>query len=342
MLRSLLAGAVPLSFALSPSQLRFISTVGMGVLVGTSLVVIIPEGIETLYNAGPAVQSHPKTASTAKVLDVRWSMVETRSFLPASHPRLDAAADESREYRAPSRAIVPRSIQRRATSQPLRARDGDASSDQPSHENVGSGQDVPEVGKEDHQGRSPHAFVGLSLLLGFILMYLIDKVPKHASISSQAYQQPHHISIENLAQGFHRVGSTRADEPGSPLDHPSVHPNRHFSTTVGLVIHAAADGIALGASSTTANSRLGLIIFLAIMIHKAPAAFGLTSVLLKQGLTKREARAHLVIFSLASPVGALTTWSLVNLAGSGGSVGGEEGTQWWTGVLLLFSAGTFL
>ena len=80
------------------------------------------------------------------------------------------------------------------------------------------------------------------------------------------------------------------------------------------------------------------------MIHKAPAAFGLTSVLLKQGLGKRGARAHLVVFSLAAPVGAMGTWMLVRLlgGGSGGLEGSEEGMRWWTGVVLLFSGGTFL
>lgn len=113
------------------------------------------------------------------------------------------------------------------------------------------------------------------------------------------------------------------------------------ATTIGLVIHAAADGIALAASSFISQSSIGFIIFLALMVHKAPAAFGLTSVLLKQGFTKRQARAHLVIFSLAAPVGAFATWVLVNLI-AGGRIEGGESTHFWTGLLLLFSGGTFL
>lgn len=77
------------------------------------------------------------------------------------------------------------------------------------------------------------------------------------------------------------------------------------------------------------------------MVHKAPAAFGLTSVLLKQGLTKRAARGHLIVFSLAAPVGAIATWVVVNALG-GGKAGSEEDTKWWVGITLLFSAGTFL
>ena len=121
---------------------------------------------------------------------------------------------------------------------------------------------------------------------------------------------------------------------------PTRKHSRSLATTVGLVIHAAADGIAMGASSVSSDQRLGFIIFIAIMVHKAPAAFGLTSVLLKQGLSKRAARAHLIVFSLAAPAGALSTWLLVRLLG-GDNMNGDAGT-WWTGMLLLFSGGTFL
>lgn len=78
------------------------------------------------------------------------------------------------------------------------------------------------------------------------------------------------------------------------------------------------------------------------MVHKAPAAFGLTAVLLKQGLGKRAARAHLMVFSLAAPAGALATWMVVRTLGAGGPEAGEETMRWWTGLLLLFSGGTFL
>lgn len=111
-----------------------------------------------------------------------------------------------------------------------------------------------------------------------------------------------------------------------------------MSTTLGLLIHAFADGIALGASSTMPG--LSFIVFFAIMIHKAPAAFGLTTVLLRQGLTKREARVHLAAFSLAAPAGAIVTWLIVGLLGGMG--GPESGMKWWTGLILLFSGGTFL
>jgi zinc transporter 9 len=41
-----------------------------------------------------------------------------------------------------------------------------------------------------------------------------------------------------------------------------------LNATLGLVIHGAADGIALGASSLSGRGSLSLVIFLAVLVHK--------------------------------------------------------------------------
>lgn len=193
----------------------------------------------------------------------------------------------------------------------------------------------PKDSEDDHED-PPTFYIGLSLILGFILMYLIDTLPRHASETLQPPPPTRHIQLDNLSL------SSPENSSDSFLHSltPSPKQTRSLATTTGLVIHAAADGIAMGASASTDNTKLGFIIFVAIMVHKAPAAFGLTSVLLKQGLSKRAARGHLIIFSLAAPFGALATWVLVGVLG-GEHMEGERG-MWWTGMLLLFSAGTFL
>ncbi len=175
-------------------------------------------------------------------------------------------------------------------------------------------------------------------MLGFVLMFLIDRLPRHATEQFQAAPTTRHISLDNLGSTS-ISGEEEADGFLGSLA-PTPKQSRSLATTTGLVIHAAADGIAMGASATTANMKLGLIIFVAIMVHKAPAAFGLTSVLLKQGLSKRAARGHLIVFSLAAPFGALLTYLIISLLG-GSNMESDSG-QWWTGMLLLFSAGTFL
>ncbi|RYP85292.1 hypothetical protein DL769_001023 [Monosporascus sp. CRB-8-3] len=326
-LASFLAGALPLSMALSQSQLRLISSVGIGILVGTSLVVIIPEGVEAITEAG--LPSHSKNERSSSYnarnfLAVRWGIDDCVSsgghFGSCDYdPDIPVSPPESSMFLGENAVEIAGHMERNSEEQG----------------NPAQGDSIPKanVGVE-----VPTFYVGLSLLLGFILMFLVDRLPRIASENFHPQAPPRQISLSNLG-GSPLPGDDEEAEGFLGSLTPTPKQSRSLATTIGLVIHAAADGIAMGASAASSDASLGLIVFLAIMIHKAPAAFGLTSVLLKQGLSKRAARGHLIVFSLASPFGAWTTFVLVALLGGGA---GGEWDQWWTGMLLLFSAGTFL
>lgn len=110
-----------------------------------------------------------------------------------------------------------------------------------------------------------------------------------------------------------------------------------FSTFIGLLFHALADGISLGAASAFSSSTssahhgsdkgqtdsgddgLSLIIFLSLIIHKAPVAFSLSSLLMSfypaamQRAQKSHIRRALGVFSLATPIGAVVTWLLLRI-----------------------------
>ncbi|KAF5403876.1 hypothetical protein PHET_02605 [Paragonimus heterotremus] len=47
---SYLAGYLPIAFNLSPAKLRLLTIFGAGLLLGAALVIIIPEGIDSLYS----------------------------------------------------------------------------------------------------------------------------------------------------------------------------------------------------------------------------------------------------------------------------------------------------
>ncbi|KAI0400960.1 Zinc/iron permease [Xylaria palmicola] len=323
-LASFLAGALPLSMTLSQSQLRLISSIGIGILVGTSLIVIIPEGIEAVAEA--SIAAHDPAPRSLHALrgraTVRW---REQPIDPRSQP-VWVASPESKLSIDPLE--VPSGDNAVGAAPRVRKR-----ADKPEAPN-----EVPPPSVEipSHESGLPTFYIGLSLVLGFILMFLIDRLPRHASENFQS-APPRHISLSNLGGSSLSANEDESEGFLGSLT-PTPKQSRSLATTTGLVIHAAADGIAMGASVSSPDKKLGLIVFIAIMVHKAPAAFGLTSVLLKQGLSKRAARGHLIVFSLASPFGAWLTFILVSfLGGSGGEV-----SQWWTGMLLLFSAGTFL
>ena len=304
----------------------------MGVLVGISLVVIIPEGVETLYSSSSGTHSRARRdvhtvkcgtqylENTAEVR-TRRETLDVDAFLASGPDSTATAKVPLATLKAPGVAVVL--------------------DDSPMEEGVVNNRPVGH--QEDQHIGTHHAWMGLALISGFILMYLVDKLPQY-SASSKTSQRPYQVSLNDLGRRFTRTATENLDSEGEGfLDGPPKEPSRSrsFATTTGLVIHAAADGIALGASSSTSNRGLSLIIFFAIMVHKAPAAFGLTSVLLKQGVSKRSIRTHLLLFSLAAPTGAVLTWIFAHSVPAG-RIGNTAGTEWWTGIILLFSGGTFL
>lgn len=326
---SFLAGVLPLALNLSSARLRLVSMIGMGVLVGTSLIVIIPEGVDTLYSSNTA-HAHRRRDLSARSEVVQWSHTST---LPQADV-LDKRYEPTLEELGTPGPVIPES----GSFPPLKTptEDGVVGI---LEEGQGTQHEQDEEREEAH-----HAWIGIALITGFILMFLIDKLPQYTT-TNKPQTHTRHISLTNLGRRFNLTTLDREEEADTFLDTaPAVTEpqSRSSATTIGLVIHAAADGIALGASSSTSNTSLSFVIFFAIMVHKAPAAFGLTSVLLKQGLSKRAARAHLLIFSLAAPAGAFLTFLLVNIVGGGSVTRTPQNSQWWTGILLLFSAGTFL
>jgi zinc transporter 9 len=311
---------------LSQSQLRLISSIGVGILVGTSLIVIIPEGIEAVTPTTTALHSHatPRSVLQGRRAPVRWQHDTMR--IPMQQLRSSITSESEDDLADDVRLVV-----RASTTAPA--------SKLPDEEGTGREEKGPTNNEDVFETPTLSTFyIGFALMLGFVLMFLVDRLPRHATEKFVARPTTRHISLDDLGSGAASGDEEAEGFLGSIA--PTPKQTRSLATTTGLVIHAAADGIAMGASATTANMELGLIIFAAIMVHKAPAAFGLTSVLLKQGLSKRAARGHLLIFSLAAPVGALATYIIISVLG-GSNMEGENG-RWWTGMLLLFSAGTFL
>jgi zinc transporter 9 len=359
-----MAGLLPLSFALSQRQLRIITFLGTGVLVGTSLIVIIPEGIETMYSAsrqGHAHENNPAPIKIATVASQQNGMKKPIEFIPMERSDAEDILG-GRASKAPVDIVVRRShvaVRSPADKKKDKTDEKEKPEEKKPEPQKGGDDDSTEGHKEGHtrvhgpeeeeeeallpvETRDPHAYIGISLILGFILMFLVDHLPEALSPAKPKYQNLH-ISLSNLSRGPHNSSAVSLNGMNtSPPPGPEPAPlPRSSATTIGLVIHSCADGIALGASSTAPSTTLSMVIFFAIMLHKAPAAFGLTSVLLKQGLSKRTIRTHLVFFSLAAPVGAVMTWAIVHALGRA-RLGGDDGLTFTTGWVLLFSGGTFL
>lgn len=234
---SYFAGIIPLVFNFSEEKIRLLTILGSGILVGTALSVIIPEGVNTLYTSHE-FHHHLQSATV--------------------NPKIDNV-------------------------------------------NLSS--------------------IGLTLIIGFVFMLFVDQI---------AYR--HSLKYSNIPNDNVENGEL------PPCSFLSNHKqSSKITTTLGLVVHSAADGIALGAAATTSKTDVEMIVFLAIMLHKAPAAFGLVTFLMHKGLDHHRLRKHLIFFSLAAPIGALLTFFFI-----GQSAHETLSNYNATGLAMLFSAGTFL
>jgi ZIP family zinc transporter/zinc and cadmium transporter len=82
--------------------------------------------------------------------------------------------------------------------------------------------------------------------------------------------------------------------------------SRHTGNSVmaGLSVHALFDGVAIG-SGFLVSGWLGWLIFLAILLHKAPEGFTMASVMLASGRTRSAALYSAIALAAATLAGVL-------------------------------------
>jgi zinc and cadmium transporter len=79
-----------------------------------------------------------------------------------------------------------------------------------------------------------------------------------------------------------------------------------FAAFVAITLHSLIDGVAFGSSLIVPS--LAPPVFLAIAIHKIPAAFSLCSILLLAGYSRGRALFHIFGFSTGTPIGAILSY----------------------------------
>lgn len=77
-----------------------------------------------------------------------------------------------------------------------------------------------------------------------------------------------------------------------------------YSVLAGLAVHALFDGVAIGSGFALSNV-LGLLIFTAILLHKAPEGFTMASVMLASGRSRKVALFSAIALAAATLLGVL-------------------------------------
>ena len=137
--------------------------------------------------------------------------------------------------------------------------------------------------------------VGLPIIIGFFIIYIMEK-----------FIMVH--SCDEDVCDFHTIG---------------------ISAFFGISFHSLLDGLSMGAGFIVKD--IGLMIFLAIMVHKFPSALSLTGILVQGGYKKAKIIKLVTIFALTTPIGAVIAFFVLNNL--------HENTLAWA---IGISAGTFL
>jgi len=120
-------------------------------------------------------------------------------------------------------------------------------------------------------------------------------------------------------------------------EHEVHQPHLHHQMTsaagvgalVGLVIHAFFDGMAV-ASGFAASRATGLLVFLAVLLHKVPEGIGMSAIALVSGSGKRRA------------LGASLALGVATLLGGGLTLVAGQFQPGWMNYAVALATGSFL
>lgn len=125
-----------------------------------------------------------------------------------------------------------------------------------------------------------------------------------------------HFFEHTVAPHFHFGEETHS--------HAMEKPGAHWTALAGLSVHAFFDGLSI-ASGLAVSQSLGVLVFVAILLHKLPEGFTVASIAVASGQGRRGALRASLVLAAATLIGAL---SLVDPA--------------WVGVALPLSTGVTL
>ena len=162
--------------------------------------------------------------------------------------------------------------------------------------------------EESHEDHASGILMGGAIMAGFLLMFILE-----GSGIGHAVHEEHHDHEHG-----HGHGHVHHAAAGGLL-------------VFGLTLHAATDGVAIGAASATGDFALSITVLLAVLIHKGPAAFSLGVFSMHEREERKDSIRDVAIFALSTPVMIII---------SGLALEGLE--THLIGLAMLFSAGTFL
>ena len=305
------------------NRLKQLTGIAAGIIIASAMLVVIPEGYELAMTDGHENEEHEEefalAGSVALVIlevdhgDINATEgIEEIEELIGGHEHEEDGHEEDghEDHGHDSEASLSDSI----AAVIEEVEDGDINAttgieeieeliSSHGHEEGAHGHE-----EESHDDHASGLLMGGAIMAGFILMFILE-----GSGIGHAVHEEHHDHEHG-----HGHGHVHHAAAGGLL-------------VFGLTLHAATDGIAIGAAAATGDFALTVTVLLAVLIHKGPAAFSLGVFSMHERDDRKDSIRDVVIFSLATPV-------MIIIAG----LALAELETHMIGLAMLFSAGTFL
>ena len=316
----LVCGLAPIFSAIKDdkNRLKQMTGIAAGIIIASAMLVVIPEGYELAMTDEHGAEDALAGSVALVILEVDHGDITADEGIEEieeligghghgdDHDDHDDHADEEDdhdEHGHDSEASLSDSIG--AVIEEVEDGDINATTGIEEIEELISAHSHEEESHDDH---ASGLLMGGAIMAGFLLMFILE-----GSGIGHAVHEEHHDHEHG-----HGHGHVHHAAAGGLL-------------VFGLTLHAATDGIAIGAASATGDFALSITVLLAVLIHKGPAAFSLGVFSMHEREERNDSIRDVAIFSLSTPV-------MIIIAGLA-----LEGLETHLiGLAMLFSAGTFL
>jgi zinc transporter 9 len=164
-----------------------------------------------------------------------------------------------------------------------------------------------EAGHEEEEGLEG-LIIGGAILAGFMMMLMLEG----SGIGHAVHEEHHNHEVDHGHEHIH-------------------HRNSPWIIVLGLSLHSAADGLAIGSAAAGSSEAVTAIVALAVLIHKVPAAFSLGVFSTHERNERNDSIKDVVLFSVATPVMIMVSFYAL-----------EGLDEHMIALAMLFAGGTFL
>lgn len=117
-----------------------------------------------------------------------------------------------------------------------------------------------------------------------------------------------------IAPHFHLGEEMHCEDQGH--DHAALSSKIVYTAVAGLFVHAFFDGVSIAAAAEV-NTQVGLLVFIAIFLHKFPEGFTIGSMVLAANKGRSQVLATTTLVGAATLLGVLTIYLAGDMAGFG-------------------------